>query len=45
MLSVLVLQASALASQEVVVQLRGAQRVNRINLHLALGGDFDSSPK
>jgi outer membrane protein, multidrug efflux system len=42
MLSVLVLQASALSSQEAVIQLRGTQRVNRVNLHLALGGDFDS---
>jgi outer membrane protein TolC len=45
MLSVLVLQASALASQEAVIQLHGTQRVNRINLHLALGGDFDSPPQ
>ena len=42
LLSVLVLQATQLSSQADVIRLRGAQRVNRINLHLALGGDFES---
>jgi outer membrane protein, multidrug efflux system len=44
LLSVLVLQASALSSQEGVIKLLGSQRVNRINLHLALGGDFATPP-
>jgi hypothetical protein len=42
MLRVLVLRASALTSREAVIQLCGSQRVNRIDPHLALGGDFAS---
>jgi len=41
-LSMIELRIGLAQSQEAVIQLRGTQRVNRINLHLALGGDFDS---
>ncbi|MGB6222004.1 efflux transporter outer membrane subunit [Haloferula sp.] len=40
LLSVLQLQASQLASQTALVKLQNLQLANRINLHLALGGDF-----
>ncbi len=38
------LQAEQLGNQEVVVRARAAQRINRIQLHLALGGSFDARP-
>jgi NodT family efflux transporter outer membrane factor (OMF) lipoprotein len=43
-LSVSQLQASAIAAEAAVVQLRSAQLTNRIRLHLALGGSFDATP-
>jgi NodT family efflux transporter outer membrane factor (OMF) lipoprotein len=44
LLSVLQLQAGQLTSQAELIKLRNTQLTNRINLHLALGGSFDSSP-
>jgi outer membrane protein TolC len=44
LLSVLVLQAAQLATQASVIKLRNAQLANRITLHLALGGSFDTAP-
>jgi outer membrane protein TolC len=44
LLSVLQLQESQIQSQADLIKLRNAQLANRINLHLALGGSFDSSP-
>lgn len=44
LLSVLQLQADEVASQVIVIRLRNSQLANRINLHLALGGSFDSVP-
>ncbi len=41
-LQLLQLQAAQIASQVQVVKLRNAQLANRIDLHLALGGSFDS---
>jgi len=44
LLSVLQLQEGQIASQEALITLRNTQLANRINLHLALGGSFDSAP-
>ena len=44
LLSVLQLQAGQILSQADLIRLRNTQLANRINLHLALGGSFDSSP-
>ena len=44
LLSLLQLQEGQLQSQADLIKLRNAQLANRINLHLALGGSFDSSP-
>jgi multidrug efflux system outer membrane protein len=44
LLSVLQLQEGQIESQTVLIKLRNTQLANRINLHLALGGSFDSSP-
>jgi len=44
LLFVLLLQADQLSSQAGVIRIRTAQRTNRIQLHLALGGGFDSIP-
>lgn len=44
LLSVLQLQAGQIGSQADLIKLRNAQLANRINLHLALGGSFNSSP-
>jgi len=44
MLSVLQLQEAQLTSEADLVKLRNAQLANRIQLHLALGGSFDSAP-
>lgn len=38
------LQSEQLAVEEHVIQLRNAQIANRIQLHLALGGSFDTVP-
>ena len=38
------LQTEQLAVQENVIKLRNAKVTNRIQLHLALGGSFDTSP-
>jgi NodT family efflux transporter outer membrane factor (OMF) lipoprotein len=43
LLPVLQLQTSQIQSQADLIKLRNAQLANRINLHLALGGSFDSS--
>jgi len=43
-LSVLQLQEGQIQSQVDLIQLLNTQLANRINLHLALGGSFDSSP-
>jgi len=45
LLTVLVLQGDEISSRVKVVKLHGAQRINRVNLHLALGGDFASPPQ
>ena len=44
LLSVLQLQSDQIASQANLIKLRNAQLANRISLHLALGGSFDSAP-
>ena len=44
LLSVLQLQEGEIQSQSDLIRLRNAQLANRINLHLAVGGSFDSSP-
>jgi outer membrane protein, multidrug efflux system len=44
LLSVLQLQQGQIQSQADLIKLRNAQLANRINLHLALGSSFDSSP-
>jgi outer membrane protein, multidrug efflux system len=44
LLSVLQLQQGQIESQADLIKLRNTQLANRINLHLALGGSFDSSP-
>ena len=44
MLSVLQLEEYQIATQGNVIALSNAQLANRINLHLALGGSFDSTP-
>jgi len=38
------LQTDQLAVESNVIQLRNAQVANRIQLHLALGGSFDTAP-
>jgi outer membrane protein TolC len=43
-LSVLQLQEGQIQSQASLIEIRNMQLANRINLHLALGGSFDSSP-
>jgi NodT family efflux transporter outer membrane factor (OMF) lipoprotein len=44
LLSVLQLQEGQIQSEANLIKLRDAQLANRINLHLALGGSFDSLP-
>lgn len=44
LLSVLQLQEGEIASRAALITLRNTQLANRINLHLALGGSFDSAP-
>jgi len=44
LLSVLQLQSDQIGSQANLIKLRNAQLANRIDLHLALGGSFESSP-
>ena len=44
LLSVLQLQTDQIATQVELIKARDAQLVNRINLHLALGGGFNNSP-
>ena len=44
LLSVLQLQTDQIATQIELIKARNAQLDNRINLHLALGGSFDTSP-
>jgi NodT family efflux transporter outer membrane factor (OMF) lipoprotein len=44
LLSVLQLQNDQIASQGNLIKLNNAQLINRINLHLALGGSFDATP-
>src|SRR5277367_1251627 len=41
---VLELQTQQIENEELVINLRAAQLTNRIDLHLALGGSFDTSP-
>jgi multidrug efflux system outer membrane protein len=43
-LSVLQLEEGQIQSEVDLIKLRNTQLANRINLHLALGGSFDSSP-
>jgi len=43
-LSVLQLEEGLIQSQADLIKLRNTQLTNRINLHLALGGGFDSLP-
>jgi len=38
------LQTGQLANEADLIKLRGLQRVNRIQLFLALGGSFDQAP-
>ncbi|MBL8540084.1 MAG: TolC family protein [Betaproteobacteria bacterium] len=38
------LQAGQLGAEAALIKLRGQQRANRIQLHLALGGSFDAAP-
>lgn len=44
MLSLLQLEIAKIQTERDIVQTLNAQLANRINLHLALGGSFDSSP-
>ena len=44
MLSVLQLQERLIGAQEELIKLHDAQLANRIELHLALGGSFDTQP-
>lgn len=44
LLSVLQLQEAQIQSQATLIRLRNTQLANRITLHLALGGSFDSLP-
>jgi len=44
LLSVLILQTEQINAQARLIRLRNAQLANRINLHLVLGGSFDSAP-
>ncbi len=44
LLSLIQLQDMQIATEAQVIQLRNAQLANRINLHLALGGDFITVP-
>ena len=44
MLSLLQLQIAKIKTEMDIVQTMNSQLCNRINLHLALGGSFDSSP-
>jgi NodT family efflux transporter outer membrane factor (OMF) lipoprotein len=44
LLPVLQLQAAEIGNQADLIRLHNAQLANRINLHLALGGGFDSLP-
>jgi multidrug efflux system outer membrane protein len=44
LLSVLQLQERQIQSQADLIKLQNTQLANRINLHLALGGSFESSP-
>jgi outer membrane protein TolC len=44
MLSVLQLQTDQIATQAELIKARNAQLENRINLQLALGGSFNTSP-
>ena len=44
LLSVLQLQTDEIATQAELIKARNAQLANRINLHLELGGSFNSAP-
>jgi outer membrane protein, multidrug efflux system len=44
LLSVLQLQTDEIATQAELIKARNSQLANHINLHLALGGSFTSSP-
>ena len=44
LLSVLQLQTDQIVTQAELIKARNAQLANRINLHLALGGSFNTSP-
>jgi hypothetical protein len=44
MLTVLILQTAQLAAEADLIKLRNAELANRIDLHLALGGSFDTQP-
>jgi len=44
LLPVLQLQTDQIATQVELIKARNAQLANRIDLHLALGGSFDTSP-
>jgi multidrug efflux system outer membrane protein len=44
LLSVLQLQEGQIQSQAQLIEIRNAQLANTIDLHLAVGGSFDSSP-
>jgi multidrug efflux system outer membrane protein len=44
LLPVLQLQTDQIATQAELIKARNAQLANRINLHLALGGSFNTSP-
>ncbi len=44
LLSVLQLQTYQIATQAELIKARNAQLANRINLHLALGGSFNTTP-
>jgi len=44
LLSVLLMQQRLVASQVALISIRNARLAERINLHLALGGDFNPNP-
>jgi outer membrane protein TolC len=45
LLSVLQMQARVVGSQIALVNIRNERLINRVNLHLALGGSFEENPE
>ena len=45
LLSTLLMQARVVGAQTALVGIRNNQLINRVNLHLALGGSFEENPE